>query len=49
MFRSHSVGWESPFPPLILSGTSDSLYFKLDGTGTFNVCAFYEVLDRRVV
>ena len=48
-FRSHLPANQSPFPPITLSGTSDSLYASLNGTGTLNLSAHYEILDRRVV
>jgi hypothetical protein len=49
IFRPLTATNQSPFPPFILSGTSDSCVMSLDNTGTINVCAFYEVLSRRVV
>jgi hypothetical protein len=50
MFREHIAGAESPFPPIILSSTTDNLMIRSQAAGaSFKVCAFYEVLDRRVV
>lgn len=49
VFRRHVAANQAPFPPLILSGTSDTLGVTLSSTGAIPVSAPYEVLDRRVV
>lgn len=48
-FMPHLATNQAPFPPIYLSGTSDSLYMYLSGSGTNNMLAAYEVLSRRVV
>jgi len=49
LFRPHYSTHQAPWPPIYLSGTSDSLYMYLSGSGTNNMLAAYEILSRRVV
>jgi hypothetical protein len=49
IFRGHLAANQAPFPPFVLSSTSDNLIMTMNDTGVLNISSAYEVLDRRVV